>query len=1250
MRIVRSLGALAVLAALCLAMGVPSASAAAVVNTIPVGMLPDSVSSDGTHVWVANNLDDTVSEIEASSGTVVNTIPIPLGAVGEMEVSAGSVSSDGTHAWVTSSGITCNGSCQESDMVVAAVTEIDASTGTVVNTIPVSAGAAAVSSDGTHVWVTSDGAPGTVSEIDASTGTMVNTITVGNEPDAVSSDGTHVWVANYADGTVSEIDASTGTVVNTIPVGGRPDSVSSDGTHVWVGNTNSQLGAHYAYGTVSEIDASTGTVVNTIPVGYGFDGVSVSSDGTHVWVANEGEDTVSEIEASSGTVVDTIPVGIFPDSVSSDGIHVWVANWTYLVDESIDGTVSEIQIGPSAPDIVATPDAATRSTSATFEFTSDTDGAQFECSLDGSAFSACSSPQTYSDLGDGGHTFQVREDDPGEPLGPVSEFDWSVYTHPPTVSIDSAPSGSANDSTATVVFHGSAEDGFDAAIAFTCSLDGAAAVPCSSPDLLTGLADGTHTISISAEDDVGNVSTTPASAMWTVSGESLPPESSCSGPSQDSASNGDLVMVARDGSCITAAKRSGVDVWQTSGVVTLNGITVTPDPGTTLSLTRGGSAPTFASSGGVSVQLGSLPSVHAPAVAWVQGAGALLDMASPLPVVKSLAGLLAKIDFASIDLGSDKGGSAKFTLTITLPSDFSDLPEDPSKPAAPAALVEELSLETSNDEGLDFSGKVSVPSAYLGEIEIKDLELEYDAVDKTFDGSLGVSLSEDSPTIAVSVSIGPPGPVSVFGCCLRSLSIGLQDINKPIPDTPLYLQSIGGAVQAGGAATVPYVTVTGTAGVSVGPSFEDFPAIVALDGSLSLTLADPWKLTVAGKATVGSFPLVNGKATYTEGEGVSLEGSIDATIEGYGFMAQVTPSTFFQGTTSFNIDALGTVELGLLGSAQGEVVFSNHGLAACATIKTPFETYEAGWGELAGGTVQPFVGTCNMGPYSSTLTEPPAMGARTSAAGGAVRLPLTSHAGQRLVAVRGEGAAPELTIRGPHGFALAGGTAASEGRDGLIIPDPNNDTTYVMLKGVAAGVYTVTSSNTTIASISTADSLPPVSVVVKTRMLPGGKRRLTYAQRTAPGQQLELFEQGKAGSDRLLLRTSRAHGQLTYTPAVGFGAKRAIRAITLAHGLPRADQTLAPYRVNDSPPGRVRSLAHHGRLLTWNSTPRAVGYMLSFTTLNGTTPAVTTRARTVRLPTDATAATIVAIDAAGRPGPATTIKLRSPVAHPHKPK
>jgi YVTN family beta-propeller protein len=84
------------------------------------------------------------------------------------------------------------------------VTELNASTGAVVQTIGVGSTAYAVSSDGTHVWVT-NGSSSTVTELNASTGAVVQTIGVGSFPAGVSSDGTHVWVANHDSNTVTEI-------------------------------------------------------------------------------------------------------------------------------------------------------------------------------------------------------------------------------------------------------------------------------------------------------------------------------------------------------------------------------------------------------------------------------------------------------------------------------------------------------------------------------------------------------------------------------------------------------------------------------------------------------------------------------------------------------------------------------------------------------------------------------------------------------------------------------------------------------------------------------------------------------------------------------------------------------------------------------------------------------------------------------------------------------------------------------------
>ena len=54
----------------------PAASAATVVQTINVGDSPVAASSDGTHVWVANSADSTVTELSASTGAVVQTVNV----------------------------------------------------------------------------------------------------------------------------------------------------------------------------------------------------------------------------------------------------------------------------------------------------------------------------------------------------------------------------------------------------------------------------------------------------------------------------------------------------------------------------------------------------------------------------------------------------------------------------------------------------------------------------------------------------------------------------------------------------------------------------------------------------------------------------------------------------------------------------------------------------------------------------------------------------------------------------------------------------------------------------------------------------------------------------------------------------------------------------------------------------------------------------------------------------------------------
>ena len=71
-------------------------SALSVTNTISVGSFPYEITSDGTHVWVANNGNNTVSEIDASTHSVISTI-----SVGSLPYG---ITSDGTHVWVANNG------------------------------------------------------------------------------------------------------------------------------------------------------------------------------------------------------------------------------------------------------------------------------------------------------------------------------------------------------------------------------------------------------------------------------------------------------------------------------------------------------------------------------------------------------------------------------------------------------------------------------------------------------------------------------------------------------------------------------------------------------------------------------------------------------------------------------------------------------------------------------------------------------------------------------------------------------------------------------------------------------------------------------------------------------------------------------------------------------------------------------------------------------------------------------------------
>jgi len=178
--------------------------------------------------------------------------------------------------------------------------------------------------------------------------------------------------------------------------------------------------------------ATTATVTETGPM-----------NGTTYNVAVSGMTT-------NGTVIASIAAGVADDAAGNDNV----------ASTSTDNTVTYDATAPDTT-ITGTPPNPSNSSSATFTFTgndgSGVGGVTFECRLDGGAWTPCASPQTYTGLSDGSHTFEVRATDSlGNTDSSPASYTWVIDTAGPTVTINQA-SGQADPTSAspinfTVVF------------------------------------------------------------------------------------------------------------------------------------------------------------------------------------------------------------------------------------------------------------------------------------------------------------------------------------------------------------------------------------------------------------------------------------------------------------------------------------------------------------------------------------------------------------------------------------------------------------------------------------------------------------------------------------------------------------------------------------------------------------------------------------------------------------------------------
>jgi uncharacterized repeat protein (TIGR02543 family) len=188
------------------------------------------------------------------------------------------------------------------------------------------------------------------------------------------------------------------------------------------------------------------------------------------------------------------------------------ATTTVTMDADKTVTAHFVDIAPPDTSITAHPDDPSNSADASFSFTSTEAGSTFECQLDGGGFSACTSPQAYTSLSNGAHTFDVRAIDAASNVDPTpASYSWTIDTVPPDTILTAQPDDPSWSTEASFSFNSN-----EAVATFECQLDGGGFSACTSPQAYSGLAYGEHTFEVQATDAAGNLDPTPASYSWTI--------------------------------------------------------------------------------------------------------------------------------------------------------------------------------------------------------------------------------------------------------------------------------------------------------------------------------------------------------------------------------------------------------------------------------------------------------------------------------------------------------------------------------------------------------------------------------------------------------------------------------------------------------------------------------------------------------------------------------------------------------------
>ena len=395
------------------------------------------------------------------------------------------------------------------------------------------------------------------------------------------------------------------------------------------------------------------------------------------------------------------------------------------------------------------------------------------------------------------------------------------------------------------------------------------------------------------------------------------------------------------------------------------------------------------------------------------------------------------------------------TLDLELPPIFQGAAGVESSGQKPAAVTFHFEFATSNDKGARFAfeGHAKDLSLFGGAVQVPVLSLGLaSGPPLTFTGEASLKFEGVQGTFSLKVGLSGDG-AGPFPS-VTELALEASDLNKPIAEG-VFLQRFGGEFEhCAGNDGQSGASLSANAGVSIGPVVDYQPVFkgspVQVDGTVTLNLCQPKSIAISGVGTVLGFPLAGAIARYTWSTGkIELNGDISVKLGPLNASAGITNTFFDMSSGTWQIEATGNVKLALLFgvalNGDADIVLSSNGLAAC------FGPKGARYGVAAhslNGPVTSFSGNCDVGPYRATSAAHDASADQFS---------IPRHERIAVIALHGQTAAPEASLRGPGGESVdmpADGSGLSNSR-AVVLPDPKTDTSHVILFSPRAGTWTV---------------------------------------------------------------------------------------------------------------------------------------------------------------------------------------------------